>query len=156
MLRGAGLVCKMGLASKGWRKPGLVLNLFQCIVIFSERSGGPSFVVKRVHNITQHNISCRGALGFREVCHTQEKVWLSPVGSSGRKSRQRAGEGGGATCFFRQLISYVVFLSFCTLFVVGHGTKWAKNANIWPKMTKNALDQIWPFWAQNLNFYGSK
>merc|ERR1711978_855565 len=22
-------------------------------------------------------------------------------------------------------------------FLVGHGTKWAKNANIWPKMTKN-------------------
>ena len=24
------------------------------------------------------------------------------------------------------------------LFLVRHGPKWAKNANIWPKMTKNA------------------
>ena len=31
-------------------------------------------------------------------------------------------------------------------FLVGHGTKWARKANIWPKMTKMfILGQIWPF-----------
>ena len=31
-------------------------------------------------------------------------------------------------------------------FLVGHGTKWVKNANIWPK--KPNLGQIWPFKGQ--------
>ena len=35
----------------------------------------------------------------------------------------------------------------CLLYIlVRHGMKWAKNTNIWPKMTNNAfLGQIWPF-----------
>ena len=35
-------------------------------------------------------------------------------------------------------------------FFVGHGTTWAKNANIWPKMTKNA------YFGPNLAVYGPK
>ena len=39
-------------------------------------------------------------------------------------------------------------------FLVGHKIKWAKNANIWPKMS--VLGQIWPFLAKNPNSYESK
>ena len=35
--------------------------------------------------------------------------------------------------------------------------QWAKNANIWPKLTKNAFwTNFGRFWAKNPNFYGSK
>ena len=33
-------------------------------------------------------------------------------------------------------------------FLAGHRTKWAKNANIWPK--KPTLGQIWPFMGQKI------
>ena len=33
-------------------------------------------------------------------------------------------------------------------FLVGHSTKWAKNANIWPK--KPILGQIWPFFGPKI------
>ena len=44
----------------------------------------------------------------------------------------------------------------CIVFLVGHGTNWAKNANIWPKML--ILGQIWPFLCKQSNFLraGSK
>ena len=32
------------------------------------------------------------------------------------------------------------------IFLVGHWITWAKNADIWPKMS--VLDQIWPFLGQ--------
>ena len=35
-------------------------------------------------------------------------------------------------------------------FLVGHGTKWEKNANVWPKITKNAN------FLPNLTIFGSK
>ena len=35
------------------------------------------------------------------------------------------------------------------IFLVGHWITWAKNADIWPKMS--VLDQIWTFWAKNPN-----
>jgi len=46
--------------------------------------------------------------------------------------------------FTREIKSFVTHITenpyppSLHLFLVGHGTKWAKNANIWPKMTKNA------------------
>ena len=40
--------------------------------------------------------------------------------------------------------------SYC--FLVGHGTSWPKNANIWPKMTINAC--FGPNLAENPNFCG--
>ena len=105
MFGGAGRVREMGLASKGWSKPGLVLNLFQCIVIFSERSCGPSFVANLF--ITQHNISCIGVLGFREVCQTHEKVWQVQLDHlEGNPAREQL-------ALLRQLSFFVFSLSFC-------------------------------------------
>ena len=37
--------------------------------------------------------------------------------------------------------------------LVSHGTKWAKNANIWPK--KPVLGQNWPFWGKKSIFLGA-
>ena len=39
-------------------------------------------------------------------------------------------------------------------FLVGHGTKWPKNADIWPKMS--VLGQIWPFFGQKSIFRGDE
>jgi len=40
--------------------------------------------------------------------------------------------------------------------LVGHGTKWAKNANIWPKMTENEYfgRNLAVFWPKILIFMG--
>ena len=42
------------------------------------------------------------------------------------------------------------FDAYCVSGVNVHGTKWAKNANIWPKMTKNA------YFGPNLAVFGPK
>ena len=38
------------------------------------------------------------------------------------------------------------------IFLVGHWITWAKNADIWPKMS--VLDQIWPFLGQKSIIWG--
>ena len=108
MLGRAGLVCEMGLASRGRRKPVLVLNLFQCIVIFSERSCGPSFVVSVF--ITQHNICC---IGVRDSERCVGLVKKSDLVQLDHLEGNPAKEQVRQPAFLRQLLSYVVFLSFC-------------------------------------------
>ena len=105
MLGRAGLVCEMGLASRGRRKPVLVLNLFQCIVIFSERSCGPSFVVSVF--ITQHNICCIGVRDSERCVGLVKKSDLVQLDHlEGNPARKQP-------ALLRQLSFFVFSLSFC-------------------------------------------
>ena len=60
---------------------------------------------------------------------------------------------GGSRSFGTHISENHLGISFA-FSLVGHGTKWAREAAIWPKMTKMPI--LTSFWAQNPIFFGRK